>query len=152
MALGMRHSSVLMYTYISMQAKIGGVMGRKALYVVLFVSLAFAPSVFADVTQVSSDFTSGSQSNTIFFFTVSGFNGGIVNDGVNGGTTFSQVPFSLTLPGINATGNTVALATLDFSSGGSPTATGVSILYCPLIKFPLTVPFLRVLTRHPSSA
>lgn len=117
-----------MYTYTSIPSKIGGVMGRKTLYLALFVSLACAPSLFADAVQTSSSGTSGFQSNVSDFFTVSGFNGGIVNDGFNGGMTFSQVPFSFTIPGIDATGNTVAAASLSLNSGGSVVGEGISVL------------------------
>jgi hypothetical protein len=67
----------------------------------------------------SSGSTSGGATSVTYIQTANYGNSGAINySGINGGTTSVSVPFSLTITGIDATGNAINSAALNLGIGG----------------------------------
>jgi hypothetical protein len=97
-------------------------MSRKAWFLGLAMSLAFAPGVLADTIVNASNSTSGSGSNAPGYFTVSVPKSSLFqSSGCTSGTCFSPtfIPFSIAFSGTNLTGNSLTSAVLNLGSGGA---------------------------------
>src|SRR5260370_3237109 len=94
-------------------------MGRKAWFLGLAMSLAFAPGVLADTIVNASNSTSGSGSNALGELII---NAALSSNGsgvITGGGIDTFIPFSVFFSGNTLTGNSLTSASLTLNSAGT---------------------------------